>query len=91
MTGEQNTVYNRLASFLIRFLPKSVKIGYSNAFLKAQLRASMEASRAVSPDGEISASRVARAMLRNHGVEMPDALDDDSYIGVEEGESEDEI
>lgn len=91
MTSDQNTVYNRLASFLVRFLPKSVKYGYSDQFLKTQLRASMEMARAVSPDGEISASRVARAMLRNHGVEMPDALDDDSYIGVEDGESEDEI
>lgn len=84
----QNTVYNRLASFLIRFLPKSVKYGYSDNFLKTQLRASMEMSRAVTPDGEIDAGRVARAMLRNHGVIMPDALDDDSYVGVELGESE---
>lgn len=87
----QNTVYNRLANFLIRFLPKSVKIGYSNAFLRTQLRASMEMSRAVSKDGEIDAGRVARAMQRNHGVIMPDALDDDSYVGVEDGESEDEF
>lgn len=91
MNEYQNTVYNRLASFLVRFLPKSVKYGYSDRFLRTQLRASMEQSRAVDKDGMIDASRVARAMLRNHGVVMPDPLDDDSYVGVELGESEEEF
>lgn len=84
----QRSVIGRLARFLVRFLPKEGRVGYSDRFLQTQLTASIEISRAVSPDGEISPSRVARFMLRNHGVVMPDSLGEDQYYSVEIGESE---
>lgn len=75
MKQEQREAYQRLAAFLVRFLPKDIqRYGFTRNY--TQVYNQLVASHMLSREGKVNIDRLYRHMQHYYNVKMPKALAD---------------